>query len=55
MPQQISIIRKHLSRSEIEGEISAMIKNISALVKDNNGETIYIADGYCRFDILFDK
>jgi hypothetical protein len=49
------VTHKHLSREEIEKEISTMVKNILRLIKDDDNEILFIVDGYCHFDVLFQK
>jgi len=53
--KQGSLICKHLSRSEIQNEIGALINAILALLNDDDSETLLIGNGYCHFDVMFDK
>jgi hypothetical protein len=56
MHKKPSILRTHLSRLEIEEEIRLMVKNILDLIDDDkNDKTLFVVDGYCHLDILFDK
>jgi len=46
---------KHFSRAEIQNEIGALINTIVALLNDGDSEILLIENGYCHFDVIFDK
>ncbi len=47
--------RHYSSRAQIEYEIFNMIKNILLFDQHQTCQSLYIADGRCHFDVLFDK
>ena len=48
-------IHHYLSRTQIEEQICNMIKNVLLLSQGDKDKTLYIADGRCHLDILFEK
>ena len=55
MQKNLVQIHHYLSRTQIEEQICNMIKNVLLLSQGDKGKTLYIGDGRCHLDILFEK